>query len=63
MAFKALFTIAAYYDFKIKQMDIKTAFFYKSINQELYIIMPKGYKKADKVCCLRKALYGLKQSF
>ena len=32
MAFKALFTIAAYYNFKIKQMDVKTAFLYRLIN-------------------------------
>jgi len=32
MAFRALFTIAAYYDLKIKQMDIKTAFLYRPIN-------------------------------
>ena len=32
MAFRALFTIAAYYDLKIKQIDVKTAFLYRLIN-------------------------------
>ena len=32
MAFRALFAIAAYYNLKIKQMDIKTAFLYRLIN-------------------------------
>ena len=32
MAFRALFAIAAYYDLKIKQMDIKTAFLYRPID-------------------------------
>jgi hypothetical protein len=42
-------------------MDIKTAFLYGPIDQELYIVMLKGYKEAGKVYCLKKALYGLKQ--
>ena len=32
IAFKALFVIAAYYNLKIEQMDIKTAFLYRLIN-------------------------------
>ena len=32
IAFRALFAIAAYYNLKIKQMDIKTAFLYRPIN-------------------------------
>ena len=32
IAFKTLFVIAAYYNLKIKQIDIKTAFFYRPIN-------------------------------
>ena len=61
MAFRALFVITAYYNLKIEQMDIKTAFLYKLIDQELYIIILKGYKKAGKVYYFKKALYRLKQ--
>ena len=32
MAFRALFAITAYYDLKIKQIDVKTAFLYRLIN-------------------------------
>ena len=32
IAFRALFVIAAYYNLKIKQIDVKTAFFYRPIN-------------------------------
>ena len=32
IAFRALFAITAYYNLKIKQMDIKTAFLYGLIN-------------------------------
>ena len=62
MAFRALFAITTYYNLKIKQMDVKTAFLYRPIDQELYVIIPKGYKEVGKVCRLKKALYGLKQS-
>ena len=32
IAFRALFAITAYYNLKIKQIDIKTAFLYRLIN-------------------------------
>ena len=32
IAFRALFAIAAYYNLKIKQIDIKTTFLYRPIN-------------------------------
>jgi hypothetical protein len=32
IAFRALFVITAYYNLKIKQIDIKTAFLYRPIN-------------------------------
>jgi len=32
MAFRALFAIAVYYNLKIKQIDVKTAFLYGPIN-------------------------------
>lgn len=33
MAFRVLFTIAAYYDFDINQIDVKAAFLYGIIDQ------------------------------
>lgn len=61
MAFWVFFAIAAFYDLDINQIDVKTAFFYKDINQLLYVELPKGYYKDQKdiVCRLNKALYGL----
>ncbi len=63
MAFKVLFAIAAYYDFDIDQMDMKTAFLYELIDQLVYVQIPKGSEtSANKniICKLLKALYGLK---
>lgn len=65
MAFRVLFAIVAYFDPDIDQMDVKTAFLYRLIDQLIYVEMPKGTEtEANKnmVCKLLKALYGLKQS-
>ena len=64
IAFRVLFAIAAYYDLDINQIDIKTAFFYRLIDQLIYVEIAKGTEtevNKDIVCKLLKALYGLKQ--
>ena len=64
MSYKPLFTIIAANDFKIEQIDIKTAFLYSNINTKIYIKQPKGIKaikELHKVYKLNKALYSLKQ--
>lgn len=64
MAFRVLFAIAAFYDLEIDQMDVKTAFLYRDIDQLLYVELAKGYYEDQEhmVCRLNKAFYGLKQS-
>jgi hypothetical protein len=46
-------------------MDVKTAFLNGDIEEELYMVQPKGFvdpKNADKVCKLQRSIYGLKQA-
>jgi hypothetical protein len=43
-SYKPLFIITAVNNLKIKQIDIKTAFFYSNINTEIYIKQSKGIK-------------------
>jgi hypothetical protein len=63
MSYKALFAIAAALDLEIHQMDVKTAFLYGSVKEEIYVEQPPGLgNDPGKVCRLNKALYGLKQS-
>lgn len=63
MSYKALFAIAAAMDYEIEQMDVKTAFLYGNVDDEVYVEQPVGYEEdPDSVCQLDKALYGLKQS-
>ncbi|KAK1684275.1 hypothetical protein QYE76_045123 [Lolium multiflorum] len=50
---------------KLKSMDVKTAFLNGDIEEELYMVQPKGFvdpKNADKVCKLQRSIYGLKQA-
>ncbi|RYC77496.1 hypothetical protein BFJ63_vAg19630 [Fusarium oxysporum f. sp. narcissi] len=63
MTYKAIFAIAAALDLELEQMDIKTAFLYGEIDEEIYVEQPEGFDDGtERVWKLRKALYGLKQS-
>jgi hypothetical protein len=62
---RVLLAIDAYFDYKIWQMDVKTAFLNGNIEEELYMVQPKGFvdpKDASKVCKLQRSIYGLKQA-
>ena len=65
MSYKAIFAIAAGQDWELEPMDVKTAFLYGDVEEDIYVIQPEGFESAGKeglVCKLKKALYGLKQS-
>ncbi|KAH7465155.1 hypothetical protein BFJ66_g17589 [Fusarium oxysporum f. sp. cepae] len=63
MTYKAIFAIAATLDLELGQMDVKTAFLYGKIDEEIYVEQPEGFDDGtERVWKLRKALYGLKQS-
>nr|GEU80962.1 hypothetical protein [Tanacetum cinerariifolium] len=56
---------AAHKSFIVYQMDIKTAFLYSPLKEEVYVNQPDGFVDPyhpDKVYRLKKALYGLKQA-
>jgi hypothetical protein len=62
---RILLAIAAYFDYEIWQMDIKTAFLNGNIKEKLYMVQPDGFvdpKDANKVCKLQRSIYGLKQA-
>jgi hypothetical protein len=63
-----MIALAALKDWHISGLDIKTAFLYGDLNEELYMEQPEGFKvpghkNKNKVMCLKKAIYGLKQCY
>ncbi len=62
MTYKVIFVIAAFYDYKLKQMNVKTAFLHDNLKEKVYVIQLNEYeKKREKIYKLKKALYKLKQ--
>ena len=62
---RIMLAIAAFYDYEIWQMDVKTAFLNGFLKEELYMMQPEGFvdpKNADKVCKLQRSIYGLVQA-
>nr|GEX66060.1 Gag-Pol polyprotein [Tanacetum cinerariifolium] len=64
-AVRLFITYAAHKFFTVYQMDVKTAFVYGPLKEEVYVNQPDGFVDPfhpDKVYRLKKALYGLKQA-
>ncbi|GJR67055.1 retrotransposon protein, putative, ty1-copia subclass [Tanacetum coccineum] len=64
-AIRILISIAAFYDYEIYQMDVKTAFLNGYIDKDIYMVQPEGFvdpKHPIKVCKLQRSIYGLKQA-
>jgi len=61
-SFRLLISIASCHQWIPQQMNVKSAFLYGVLKEEIYMQLPKGYRTARKVAGLRKYIYGLKQS-
>nr|GEZ84805.1 hypothetical protein [Tanacetum cinerariifolium] len=64
-AVRLFIAYAAHKSFTVYQMDLKIAFLYGPLNEEVYVNQPDGFVDPyhpDKVYRLKKALYGLKQA-
>ncbi|GJV03725.1 retrovirus-related pol polyprotein from transposon TNT 1-94 [Tanacetum coccineum] len=62
---RILLVVACANDFKLYQMDVKSAFLNRFINKEVYVAQPLAFidfEKPNYVYKLKKALYGLKQA-
>ncbi|GKB39500.1 retrovirus-related pol polyprotein from transposon TNT 1-94 [Tanacetum coccineum] len=64
-AIRVFLAYAAFKDFTVFQMDVKTAFLNEIFKEEVYVSQPPGFistKYPNHVYALDKALYGLKQA-
>ncbi|CAL8998549.1 unnamed protein product, partial [Prunus brigantina] len=62
---RTLIALAAQKDWKLYQLDVKSAFLNGVLKEEVYVDQPDGFvieNFEDKVYKLKKALYGLKQA-
>nr|GEY02628.1 retrovirus-related Pol polyprotein from transposon TNT 1-94 [Tanacetum cinerariifolium] len=64
-AVRLFIAYATHKSFTVYQMDVKTAFLYGPLKEEVYVNQPDGFVDPyhpDKVYCHKKDLYGLKQA-
>nr|GFA33362.1 putative ribonuclease H-like domain-containing protein [Tanacetum cinerariifolium] len=64
-AIRLFLAYASFMGFQVYQMDVKSAFLYGTIEEEVYVSQPPGFKDPeypDKVYKVVKALYGLNQA-
>ena len=62
---RLLIAVAAIYDLKIHQIDVKKTFLNGDLGEEIYMDQLEGFVEfgqESKVCKLTKSLYGLKQA-
>ena len=62
---RVLLAIASHLNFKLYQMDVKSAFLNGMLQEEAYVEQPKGFVdpyRPDDVYKLKRVLYGLKQT-
>ncbi|GKA03786.1 putative ribonuclease H-like domain-containing protein [Tanacetum coccineum] len=64
-AIRLFLAYASFKDFVVYQMDVKSAFLYEKIEEEVYVCQPLGFEDLDfpdRVYKVEKALYGLHQA-
>nr|GEZ69601.1 copia protein [Tanacetum cinerariifolium] len=64
-AIRLFLAYASFEDFVVYQMNLKSAFLYRKIKEEVYVCQPPGFKDPnfpDRVYKVEKALYGLHQA-
>ncbi|GJV89364.1 putative ribonuclease H-like domain-containing protein [Tanacetum coccineum] len=64
-AIRLFLAYALFKDFVVYQMDVKSAFLYGKIEEEVYVCQPPGFEDPDfpdKIYKVEKALYGLHQA-
>nr|GFB56047.1 putative ribonuclease H-like domain-containing protein [Tanacetum cinerariifolium] len=64
-AIRLFLAYASFMGFTVYQMDVKSAFLYGTINEEVYVMQPPGFQDSEflnRVYNVEKAMYGLHQA-
>nr|GEW69309.1 putative ribonuclease H-like domain-containing protein [Tanacetum cinerariifolium] len=64
-AIRLFLAYASFMGFTVYQMDVKSAFLYGTINEEVYVMQPPGFQDPqfpDRVYKVEKVMYGLHQA-
>ena len=61
---RIIFSVVVNLSWPLCQLDLKNAFLYGELEEEVYMEQPPGYvaQGENKICRLKKAMHGLKQS-
>ena len=56
-----ILALCTFLDYKVKHINMITAFLYSLLIEEIYMKLPHNYKEENYICHLNKTLYDLKQ--
>jgi hypothetical protein len=63
-SFSITMALIAHFDEELNQMNMKTIFLNKDLEDEVYMTRPGGFDDdSEKTCKLSKSIYGLKHVF
>jgi len=63
---RIILAVAAYFDYEIWRMDVKTTFLNGNLTEDVYMMQPEGFvdpTDAGKICKLQKSISELEYSF
>nr|GEY64789.1 retrovirus-related Pol polyprotein from transposon TNT 1-94 [Tanacetum cinerariifolium] len=57
---RVLLAMVGAFNLELEQLDVKTAFLYGDLEEQIYMSQPEGFNNSrrDQVCLLKKSLYG-----
>lgn len=61
-ALRTLFALTTSPKYKMIALDVKTAFLYGELEEDISMYSFEGYEYKNKLCKLKKSLYSLKQA-
>lgn len=59
---RIILAVANQHNLHVHQMDVKCAFLNGDLKEDIFMKLPAGFNKEDKIVKLNKSLYGLKQA-